>query len=62
MSDSQVSSSASGYLAPQSFASRSIKRAQMPEDLVGAVMFLSSAASDFMTGQTINVDGGNCMH
>ena len=33
-----------------------------PEDLVGAVMFLSSAASDFMTGQTINVDGGKAMH
>ena len=35
---------------------------QWPEDLVGAVMFLSSAASDFMTGQTINVDGGKAMH
>jgi len=25
-------------------------------------MFLSTAASDFMTGQTINVDGGKSMH
>jgi NAD(P)-dependent dehydrogenase (short-subunit alcohol dehydrogenase family) len=39
-----------------------LKRAQVPDDLVGAVMFLASAASDFMTGQTINVDGGKCMH
>ena len=30
--------------------------------LTGAVMFLSAAASDFMTGQTINVDGGKAMH
>jgi NAD(P)-dependent dehydrogenase (short-subunit alcohol dehydrogenase family) len=34
----------------------------VPEDLVGAVMFLASRASDFMTGQTINVDGGRAMH
>jgi len=25
-------------------------------------MFLSSAASDFMTGQTLLVDGGKAMH
>jgi NAD(P)-dependent dehydrogenase (short-subunit alcohol dehydrogenase family) len=35
---------------------------QVPADLVGTVMFLSSPASDFMTGQTINVDGGKSMH
>jgi NAD(P)-dependent dehydrogenase (short-subunit alcohol dehydrogenase family) len=29
-----------------------------PEDLAGAVLFLSSPASDFCTGQTIFVDGG----
>jgi 3-oxoacyl-[acyl-carrier protein] reductase len=34
----------------------------MPSDLVGTVMFLSSPASDFLTGQTINVDGGKAMH
>jgi hypothetical protein len=34
---------------------RAIERLQVPGDLVGAVMFLSSAARDFMTSQIINV-------
>jgi 2-deoxy-D-gluconate 3-dehydrogenase len=29
-----------------------------PEDLVGAAVFLSSTASDFVTGTAIPVDGG----
>jgi NAD(P)-dependent dehydrogenase (short-subunit alcohol dehydrogenase family) len=37
---------------------RPIRRDQMAEDIVGAVLFLASAAADFITGQTINVDGG----
>jgi NAD(P)-dependent dehydrogenase (short-subunit alcohol dehydrogenase family) len=40
-------------------ASRAIKRDMMPEDLLGALVFLASADSDFITGQTIAVDGGN---
>lgn len=42
-------------------ASRCLKREQVPEDLVGAVEFLLSKASDFMTGQTMVVDGGSVM-
>ena len=41
---------------------RAIKRAEMPEDLVGPVIFLCSTDSDFMTGQTVVVDGGVWMH
>jgi 3-oxoacyl-[acyl-carrier protein] reductase len=37
---------------------RSLKRLQKPEDLVGVMLFLSSPLSDFMTGQTVSVDGG----
>jgi NAD(P)-dependent dehydrogenase (short-subunit alcohol dehydrogenase family) len=39
--------------------SRSLKRDEHPQDLLGALVFLSSADSDFITGQTIAVDGGN---
>jgi len=41
---------------------RALKRNQKPEDLVGAAIFLASAESDFMTGQTMVVDGGSVMH
>ncbi|MGA2109212.1 MAG: SDR family oxidoreductase, partial [Syntrophorhabdales bacterium] len=32
------------------------------EYLVGMAVYLSSDASDFVTGQTILVDGGRAMH
>jgi 3-oxoacyl-[acyl-carrier protein] reductase len=60
-SETQVASSSGNYLATR-IAGRAIERVQVPADLVGTVMFLSSPASDFMTGQTINVDGGKSMH
>ncbi len=40
---------------------RALKRVQVPQDLVGAVLFLSSGLSDFITGQTLSVDGGAAM-
>lgn len=39
-----------------------LRRVQRPDDVVGAVVFLSSPESDFITGQTINVDGGYAFH
>jgi len=39
-------------------ASRSIKREMVPEDLLGTLIYLASPDSDFVTGQTLNVDGG----
>jgi 3-oxoacyl-[acyl-carrier protein] reductase len=39
-------------------AMQCVQRAEVPEDLVGAVMFLASEASAFVTGQSINLDGG----
>lgn len=43
----------------RSAAGRSIQRWEYAEDLVGTLTFLCSPASDFMTGQTIFVDGGH---
>ena len=37
---------------------RAMPRRQMPEDVVGAVMFLLSDAADFITGQLLPVNGG----
>ena len=46
----------------QAANARALKRVQTPEDLTGAVVFFASADSDFITGQTLVVDGGSCMH
>lgn len=42
-------------------ARRCIKREQKAEDLVGTAVFLASDDSDFISGQTIVVDGGDYM-
>ncbi len=36
-------------------------RMGVPDDIAGAAVFLASAASAYITAQTINVDGGNVM-
>lgn len=41
---------------------RAIKREQVPEDVVGACIFLASSESDFITGQVLAVDGGSAMN
>jgi NAD(P)-dependent dehydrogenase (short-subunit alcohol dehydrogenase family) len=45
-----------------SVKSRVIARDQLPEDVVGAVVFLASKDAAFMTGQTLVVDGGSYFH
>jgi NAD(P)-dependent dehydrogenase (short-subunit alcohol dehydrogenase family) len=49
-------------LHTQRLQARAIKRVETPQDVVGTAVFLCSADSDFMTGQTLVVDGGAQMH
>lgn len=45
-------------LTEQMIAEQCLKRTETPADLCGAIEFLASGASDFVTGQVLNVDGG----
>ncbi len=45
-----------------SIAARTLQRDQVAEDVVGAVVFLAGPGSDFVTGQTIVIDGGQYFH
>jgi NAD(P)-dependent dehydrogenase (short-subunit alcohol dehydrogenase family) len=49
-------------LRDASVAARTIQRDQVPEDVVGAVVYLSGTAASFVTGQTIVIDGGQYFH
>ncbi|QWW72381.1 SDR family NAD(P)-dependent oxidoreductase [Rhizobium sp. WYJ-E13] len=50
-----------GKGAEATVASRAIPRSQVPADLIGALLFFCSQDSDFVTGQTLVVDGGAVM-
>ena len=43
-------------------AQRIFAREQVPEDMVGALLFLVGRGSDFVTGQDIWVNGGRAFH
>ena len=56
-----------GQNAPREFTefqlkARSLKRLQTPEDLLGVLVYLASSDSDFVTGQTLLIDGGNVLY
>jgi NAD(P)-dependent dehydrogenase (short-subunit alcohol dehydrogenase family) len=42
--------------------SQAVKRRQTPEDLASTLLYLCDPGSEFVTGQTINVDGGMAKH
>jgi len=49
-------------LRDASIAARTLQRDQVPEDVVGAVVFLCGPGASFVTGQTIVIDGGQYFH
>jgi 3-oxoacyl-[acyl-carrier protein] reductase len=61
-SETQLASTSNQYAVARQALDKCLDRPQIPDDLVGTVMFLLSDASNYITGQTINVDGGTSMH
>ncbi len=57
-----MSGTLSGRVVPVTGAGRCLKHEAVPGDLTGALFFLAGPESDFMTGQTIVVDGGSVTH
>jgi NAD(P)-dependent dehydrogenase (short-subunit alcohol dehydrogenase family) len=51
-----------GETIAQQHKLRIVQRDQVPQDLVGTMLFLASSDSDFLSGQTITVDGGIVLH
>jgi 3-oxoacyl-[acyl-carrier protein] reductase len=49
-------------IAKQMESLQSIPRRGLPEDIAQGVVFLASDAASFITGQTLNIDGGWAMH
>jgi len=41
---------------------RCLQRVQTPDDLIGPLLFLASDQASFVTGQLLNVDGGEFFH
>ena len=60
-SDTAVAARGADYYA-RPVAPQVIDRVAVPEDLVGTLLYLAAPASDFVTGQTIVVDGGGIFH
>ena len=48
--------------AQRSIGGRALQRAEVPDDLVGTILYLASSDSDFVTGQTLAVNGGYVLH
>ncbi len=59
MSENVLNSEKHMAMRDSNMATRALKRHETPEDLIGALIFLSSDDSNFVTGQCLVVDGGS---
>jgi NAD(P)-dependent dehydrogenase (short-subunit alcohol dehydrogenase family) len=62
MTNTEAAGSISDNFKTYNVHSAPLARLGQPEDLVGAVVFLASSESDFITGQALVVDGGRFMY
>jgi NAD(P)-dependent dehydrogenase (short-subunit alcohol dehydrogenase family) len=60
--DSEASRSVVDDISKYDVSLTPLRRLEQPDDLIGAILFLASGESDFITGQILVVDGGRYMH
>jgi 3-oxoacyl-[acyl-carrier protein] reductase len=60
--DTEASRTVTDDITKYNVSSTPLGRLQQPQDLVGALLFLASDESDFVTGQALVIDGGRYMH
>lgn len=56
--DAEISAKQGNVANEKTIAQRCLKRTQVPDDMVGAAVFLVGPGSDFVTGQSLLVNGG----
>ena len=56
--DAEIRATQGDAADQKTVAQRCLKRTQLPQDMVGAAVFLCGSGSDFITGQSLLVNGG----
>ena len=62
MTDAIVGRTGVDHIKQTIINTRALKRPEVPDDLIGTLLYLASADSDFVTGQTILIDGGSVFY
>ncbi len=60
--DTESNEKLPGFIKERQIQSRVLPRELHADDMVGTVIYLASSASDMMTGQVLNVDGGTAFY